>query len=103
MGNIADILQARGQLDEALRIWREDVLPICQRLGAAHDLVFGHWNLGFVLLRRNGEGDREEAREILLLALDEARRLKLPQAQQIEQLMAQTGLGADEIAPLRSQ
>ena len=33
MGKIADILQARGELDEALRIRREEELPVYERLG----------------------------------------------------------------------
>jgi tetratricopeptide (TPR) repeat protein len=33
MGQIADIFQARGQLDEALRIRREEALPVYERLG----------------------------------------------------------------------
>ena len=33
MGKIADILQARGALDEALRIRREEELPVYERLG----------------------------------------------------------------------
>lgn len=33
MGRIADILQARGQTDEALRIRREEELPVYERLG----------------------------------------------------------------------
>ena len=33
MGRIADILQARGALDEALRIRREEELPVYERLG----------------------------------------------------------------------
>ena len=33
MGKIADILQARGQLDEALRIRTEEELPVYERLG----------------------------------------------------------------------
>ena len=33
VGGIADILQARGQLDEALRIRREEQLPVYDRLG----------------------------------------------------------------------
>jgi tetratricopeptide (TPR) repeat protein len=33
MGAFADLLQARGQLDEALRIRREEVLPVFERLG----------------------------------------------------------------------
>ena len=33
LGQIADILEARGQLDEALRIRREDELPVYEKLG----------------------------------------------------------------------
>ena len=33
MGKIADILQARGETDEALRIRREEELPVYERLG----------------------------------------------------------------------
>jgi len=33
MGQIADILQARGEVDEALRIRREEELPVYERLG----------------------------------------------------------------------
>ena len=33
MGKIADVLQARGELDEALRIRREEELPVFERLG----------------------------------------------------------------------
>ena len=33
MSYVADVHQARGQLDEALRIWCEDVLPVVERLG----------------------------------------------------------------------
>ena len=32
-GRIADILQARGQLDDALNIWQDDVIPIFEKLG----------------------------------------------------------------------
>ncbi len=39
-GKIADILHACGELDEAIRIWREEVLPVYERLGAVHNLVF---------------------------------------------------------------
>ena len=33
MGKIADILEARGQLDEALRILTEEQLPVFERIG----------------------------------------------------------------------
>ena len=35
-GLIADILQARGQLDEALKIRNEEQLPVYERLGDVH-------------------------------------------------------------------
>jgi hypothetical protein len=35
MGRIADVLEARGELEEALRIHREEELPIYERLGDA--------------------------------------------------------------------
>jgi hypothetical protein len=43
LGQIADILQARGELDEALRIRREEELPVFERLGAVREraLTFG--------------------------------------------------------------
>jgi hypothetical protein len=37
MGKITDILQARGELDEALRIRREEQLPVFERLGEARE------------------------------------------------------------------
>ena len=34
-GKIADILQARGKLDEALAMWRDEALPVFERVGYA--------------------------------------------------------------------
>ncbi len=39
LGQIADVLQARGQLDEALRIRQEEELPTYERLGARRDTL----------------------------------------------------------------
>jgi tetratricopeptide (TPR) repeat protein len=83
MGRIATILQARGDLDGSLRIRRE----VHERLGDARFLLFGRWNLAGTLLLRGGEQDREEARALLIMAVDEARRLQLPEALQIERLL----------------
>jgi hypothetical protein len=33
MGHIADVLQARGQLEEALRILQDETMPAFERLG----------------------------------------------------------------------
>jgi tetratricopeptide (TPR) repeat protein len=103
MGKIADILQARGQLDEALKILQGDVLPVYGRLGDAREPLIGRSNVAIMLLQRGHDGDRDEAHRLLQLALDETRRLKLPKALQIENLLEWEGLGGDEIAALRSQ
>jgi tetratricopeptide (TPR) repeat protein len=87
MGRIAGILEARGDLDGSLRIRREEELPVYERLGNVRYLLFGRWNLASTLLRRGREQDREEARGLLIMALDEARRLKLPEALRIERLL----------------
>jgi hypothetical protein len=95
MGKIATILEARGELEDALRIRREEVLPVFERLGDARELLVGRWYLANALFRRRGEGDRDEAGRLLHLALDAARRLKLPAAQQIEQVIARAGLSGN--------
>ena len=92
MGKIADILQTRGQLDEALKIRQKEVLPVFERLGDVRELLIGRAKLAVNLLLRAREGDREEARRLLHLALEDARRVKLPEAAQIEQVIKQAGL-----------
>jgi tetratricopeptide (TPR) repeat protein len=94
MGRIADILQARGQLDEALRLRMEEA-PIYEQLGAARDLLVARTEQAMTRLLRGGDGDREEARRLLSLARDEALRLKLPEARQIEEIIAQAGPDGD--------
>ncbi len=95
MGKIADILVRRGQLDEALRILKEEVLPACERLGDVRGLLVGRTTLGQILLVRTANNDRPEARQLLCLALADARRLRLPEAQQIEAILAHVGLSCD--------
>ncbi len=88
MGKIADILQARGQLDEALR-YRMDEAPVYERLGAARDLLIARTEQAITRLLRDQDGDRGEAFRLLALARDEAVRLQLPEAPQIEQFIEQ--------------
>ena len=83
LGKIADVLQARGELDEALRIFREDVLPAFERLRSARDVLVCRAKIGITYLARGAAGDREKALELLNLALQDAQRLKLPEAGQI--------------------
>ena len=86
-GLIADILYTRGRLDEALRIRREEELPVYERLGDVRSLLVGRANLALLLLTRNQSSDRDEAQRLLCLALADARRMQLPEAQQIEAIL----------------
>ncbi len=87
MGKIADILWARGELDEALRIRCEEELPVYDRLGDVRLLLVGRANLAIGLLERGAPGDRDEAKHLLRLALEPARRLGLPEARRIETIL----------------
>lgn len=61
-GGIGTILQRRGQLDEALRLWREEVLPAFERLGDMQGKAIAMANITEIL-RRKGQFD--EALRIL--------------------------------------
>ena len=58
-GAIADILQARGDLDEALRIRREDQLPVYERLGDVRSRAITMGKIADILQAR---GDLEDRR-----------------------------------------
>jgi formylglycine-generating enzyme required for sulfatase activity len=91
MGKIADILQVRGQLDEALRIRREEELPVYERLGDVRSLLVGRTNLAILLLQKDAASNAEHARELLFTALRDARQLNIPEAGQIETILRQLG------------
>ncbi|NJM13296.1 MAG: hypothetical protein HC889_16755 [Synechococcaceae cyanobacterium SM1_2_3] len=81
------MLQARGDLDEALRIYREEELPVYERLGAVRDLLVCRANIGINYLARGSAGDRQIALQFLNLALQDAQRLKIPEALHIADLI----------------
>src|SRR6202030_633912 len=60
-GQIADILQARGDLDEALRIRREEQLPVYDRLGEVRSVAVTQGKIADILQAR---GDLDEALRI---------------------------------------
>ena len=91
-GQIADILQDRGQLDEALTIREQEQLPALERLGDVRELLVARANLALNLLDRAAPGDRDKARGLLCLALADARRLGIPEAGQIENIIQQHNL-----------
>ena len=90
-GKIADILQVRGDLDEALRIRREEELPVFERLGDAREAAVSKWWIGFLLLKRGNLQDCGEAEALLRSALDGLRRMKLPDAERLATYMVQNG------------
>jgi hypothetical protein len=55
MGKIADILQARGQLDEALRIHQEEALPVYERLGDMRSKAFTMGKIAGILQAQGQE------------------------------------------------
>ena len=61
MGRIADVLQARGELEEALRIRREEELPVYERLGDVRSRAVTMGQIADVLQAR---GELEEALRI---------------------------------------
>lgn len=96
LGQIADELAERGELDEAIRMRRDDVLPALQRIGDVSAAVSGRWWLASHLLRRGKSADRAEARDLLVVALEDAQRLRLPEAEKIAARLGQRELGATE-------
>ena len=89
LGKIADVYQARGQWDEALRIYQEEELPVYERLQSVQDLLVCRANIGITYLKRNLAEDRQKALELLNSALQDARRLNLPEAGQIAEIIRQ--------------
>ena len=85
MGKIADILQARGELDEALRIRTKEQLPVYEKLGDVRSRLITEAKLGQMYVAR---GDLTQARVLWRHALADAQRMRIPEAQIIEQWLA---------------
>jgi tetratricopeptide (TPR) repeat protein len=86
-GRIADILEARGQLDAALRIRMEEELPVCERLGDMREKLVCRAKIALSLMQRGKGEDRASANALLCLALGDARHLRIPEAEQIAQIL----------------
>jgi tetratricopeptide (TPR) repeat protein len=74
MGKIADILQARGQLDEALKIRNEEELPVYERLGDVRERAVTMGKIADILQARG--------------QLDEALRFRMEESPVYEKLGA---------------
>jgi hypothetical protein len=80
-----------GKLDAASLIYRENILPVFVQVGDINSLMIGHAKLAKILMQRGDDGDIEEARELLYLALNEARQQKSPETPKIEQIIQDAG------------
>ena len=60
--------------------------------GDVRELLVARANLAINLLQRDAPGDRDRARDLLTLALADARRLGIPEAGQIEEIIQQHNL-----------
>ena len=82
IGKIADILEARGELDEALRICREEQLPVYERLGDVRSRAVTLHNLAGSLIKAGGLNDArvQEIHAAASEAFAIARQLNLPDA-----------------------
>ena len=56
-GKIADILQARGKLDEALAIWQRDVFPVFEQLGDIRSAAMTKGKIADILQARGKLND----------------------------------------------
>ena len=92
MGQIADVFQSRGDLDEALRIRQQEQLPVYEKLGDVRSRLVCWANIAIILLQRDSDGDRSEADRLLNDALADAQKMQLPEAGQIEKIRNQAGL-----------
>ena len=91
---VADIAAARGELDEALRIRREEELPVYEKLGDVRSILVTRAKVAMCLLQSE-PSDRHEARNFLRLALVDAERLRIPEAQIIRQIAKAHNLDLD--------
>jgi 5-carboxymethyl-2-hydroxymuconate isomerase len=74
-GKIADVFQARGQLDEALRIRQEEELPVYERLGDVRSRAV---TLGQIAVALAARGDFKTAFAHLREAKEMFARLRMP-------------------------
>jgi tetratricopeptide (TPR) repeat protein/predicted phosphodiesterase len=89
---IAHIFDSLGNLEEAIRIFRENVLPVQTRLGHKRDLLITQFGLAEMLISRCLPGDIFEIDSLLRSAVQAAREMKIPEAEQIENCMRDIGL-----------
>jgi tetratricopeptide (TPR) repeat protein len=88
-GLIADVLQARGDLDEALRIRREEQLPVYEKLGDVYARAVTEWQIARELWDRD---ERAEAESLFRRAYAALASMRLPEARDLAEHMRRRGI-----------
>jgi len=91
IGFVAHILQMKGEFDEALRIRRTEELPVFEKLGDIPARALAQYHIAHLLLSRGQPADREEAAQLLRLALVDAERLRIPLVEEIREIQRRMG------------
>lgn len=100
LGKIADVYDARGELDKALRIRREEELPVYERLGDLRSMIVARSRIAMAYLKLD-PGRKEEANRLLCLALSDARRMNIPEAEIIRNILGKNQMTCDDNGALK--
>ena len=92
LGKIADIYQARGDLDGALKIRQEEQLPVFEKLGDVRALLMARANIALTMLARNRQDDVPEIVSLLVWSYRTAAERGFAEAVQLEQILRKLGI-----------
>ena len=97
-GQIADIYQARGELDAALEIREKEQLPVYEKLGDVRELLVVRTKIALGLIQRNqAKEDGQAIVEHLGWTYIQARARGYKEEGQIEQILIQIGIGKEQL------
>ncbi len=94
-GQIADILFLQDEQETAFDIYEKEVLPVYEKLGDKRMLLVAQVNLAIQCLQ--SRQNLEYAKELLITALQSARDMQIPEASQIEAVLQQIGIVANNV------
>ncbi|MFM7520255.1 MAG: hypothetical protein ACKO9B_07270, partial [Planctomycetota bacterium] len=92
LGKIADIYQARGDLDGALKIRQEEQLPVFEKLGDVRSLLVARANIALMMLERGRRDDLPEAVRLLVWSHQAAAERGFTEAAQLAQILRALGI-----------
>ena len=84
LDELATLLYRMGELDEALRIRRDEELPVYEKLGDVRERAVTQTKLGMGLALK---GDVASARRLWLIAHADFFRMRLPEADFVRNLL----------------